>query len=141
MKLVLSRGVDLHIVVIFQIGGGGRTRTYEGVSQRIYRPPPLPLGTLPRNEAAGAPAGGPGRGRYMVGRPRLVNRKWAELPRLGPHDKKPACANASGHQSRVHRAVTGPRPVTHGAISGAIRAVRVGTRQLSSMAGTALRRR
>ena len=30
-------------------GGGGRTRTYEGVSQRIYSPPPLPLGTLPRN--------------------------------------------------------------------------------------------
>src|SRR5262245_5158241 len=29
-------------------GGGGRTRTYEGVSQRIYSPPPLPLGTLPR---------------------------------------------------------------------------------------------
>ena len=28
-------------------GGGGRTRTYEGVSQRIYSPPPLPLGTLP----------------------------------------------------------------------------------------------
>ena len=33
-------------------GGGGRTRTYEGVSQRIYSPPPLPLGTLPRNRAA-----------------------------------------------------------------------------------------
>src|SRR5215468_4184998 len=32
----------------FQSGGGGRTRTYEGVSQRIYSPPPLPLGTLPR---------------------------------------------------------------------------------------------
>ena len=32
-------------------GGGGRTRTYEGVSQRIYSPPPLPLGTLPRNDA------------------------------------------------------------------------------------------
>src|SRR5262249_11974266 len=32
----------------FQAGGGGRTRTYEGVSQRIYSPPPLPLGTLPR---------------------------------------------------------------------------------------------
>ena len=30
------------------VGGGGRTRTYEGVSQRIYSPPPLPLGTLPR---------------------------------------------------------------------------------------------
>jgi hypothetical protein len=27
-------------------GGRGRTRTYEGVSQRIYSPPPLPLGTL-----------------------------------------------------------------------------------------------
>ena len=34
-------------------GGGGRTRTYEGVSQRIYSPPPLPLGTLPRNRGAG----------------------------------------------------------------------------------------
>jgi hypothetical protein len=32
-------------------GGGGRTRTYEGVSQRIYSPPPLPLGTLPRRRA------------------------------------------------------------------------------------------
>jgi hypothetical protein len=31
-------------------GGGGRTRTYEGVSQRIYSPPPLPLGTLPRKQ-------------------------------------------------------------------------------------------
>ena len=30
-------------------GGRGRTRTYEGVSQRIYSPPPLPLGTLPLN--------------------------------------------------------------------------------------------
>src|ERR1700737_1908246 len=29
-------------------GGRGRTRTYEGVSQRIYSPPPLPLGTLSR---------------------------------------------------------------------------------------------
>src|SRR5258707_370701 len=35
------------IVFCFQYGGGGRTRTYEGVSQRIYSPPPLPLGTLP----------------------------------------------------------------------------------------------
>ena len=33
-------------------GGGGRTRTYEGVSQRIYSPPPLPLGTLPRTSGA-----------------------------------------------------------------------------------------
>jgi hypothetical protein len=31
-----------------QDGGRGRTRTYEGVSQRIYSPPPLPLGTLSR---------------------------------------------------------------------------------------------
>jgi hypothetical protein len=37
----------------FWSGGGGRTRTYEGVSQRIYSPPPLPLGTLPRNQGAG----------------------------------------------------------------------------------------
>src|SRR5579871_3373627 len=29
-------------------GGGSRTRTYEGVRQRIYSPPPLPLGTFPR---------------------------------------------------------------------------------------------
>ena len=28
-------------------GGGGRTRTYEGRSQRIYSAPPLPLGTHP----------------------------------------------------------------------------------------------
>jgi hypothetical protein len=27
-------------------GGRGRTRTYEGIRQRIYSPPPLPLGTL-----------------------------------------------------------------------------------------------
>ena len=33
-------------------GGGGRTRTYEGVSQRIYSPPPLPLGTLPRRRTS-----------------------------------------------------------------------------------------
>ena len=32
-----------------KVGGGGRIRTYEGVSQRIYSPPPLPLGTLPQN--------------------------------------------------------------------------------------------
>ena len=29
-------------------GGGSRTRTYEGLRQRIYSPPPLPLGTFPR---------------------------------------------------------------------------------------------
>src|SRR5205814_1288389 len=29
-------------------GGGSRTRTCEGVRQRIYSPPPLPLGTFPR---------------------------------------------------------------------------------------------
>jgi hypothetical protein len=40
-------------------GGGGRTRTYEGVSQRIYSPPPLPLGTLPRTEAGAQHEGGP----------------------------------------------------------------------------------
>ena len=51
-------------------GGGGRTRTYEGVSQRIYSPPPLPLGTLPRTCAAGNNT----RRRYMVGRQGLVNR-------------------------------------------------------------------
>ena len=35
-----------------KVGGRGRTRTYEGVSQRIYSPPPLPLGTLsPRKHA------------------------------------------------------------------------------------------
>ena len=27
-------------------------RTYEGVSQRIYSPPPLPLGTLPRTRGS-----------------------------------------------------------------------------------------
>jgi hypothetical protein len=46
----------------FQNGGGGRTRTYEGVSQRIYSPPPLPLGTLPRKRAYGNDR----RRRYMV---------------------------------------------------------------------------
>src|SRR5207244_10297162 len=35
-----------------EAGGGGRTRTYEGVSQRIYSPPPLPLGTLPRSRTS-----------------------------------------------------------------------------------------
>ena len=49
-------------------GGGGRTRTYEGVSQRIYSPPPLPLGTLPRKRC-----GNDRRRRYMVGLQRLVN--------------------------------------------------------------------
>src|SRR5579864_1334830 len=29
-------------------GGGSRTRTYEGVRQGIYSPPPLPLGTFPQ---------------------------------------------------------------------------------------------
>src|SRR5665213_4113102 len=31
-------------------GGGSRTRTCEGVRQRIYSPPPLPLGTFPQRE-------------------------------------------------------------------------------------------
>jgi hypothetical protein len=43
------RGV---VADILEGGGGGRTRTYEGVSQRIYSPPPLPLGTLPRKKRA-----------------------------------------------------------------------------------------
>ena len=52
-------------------GGGGRTRTYEGVSQRIYSPPPLPLGTLSQTCALASssskdkrdwPAGRPGSG-------------------------------------------------------------------------------
>jgi hypothetical protein len=34
------------------VGGRGRTRTYEGVSQRIYSPPPLPLGTLSQTVAS-----------------------------------------------------------------------------------------
>lgn len=29
-------------------GGGSRTRTYEGLRQGIYSPPPLPLGTFPQ---------------------------------------------------------------------------------------------
>ena len=33
-------------------GGRGRTRTCEGVSQRIYSPPPLPLGTLSQTVAS-----------------------------------------------------------------------------------------
>ena len=33
-------------------GGGSRTRTYEGVRQRIYSPPPLPLGTFPQRPLA-----------------------------------------------------------------------------------------
>ena len=43
------------IISIFQGGGRGRTRTYEGVSQRIYSPPPLPLGTLSRTSRLGLP--------------------------------------------------------------------------------------
>jgi hypothetical protein len=58
----------------FWSGGGGRTRTYEGVSQRIYSPPPLPLGTLPRNSPPQWGCGNNTRRRYMVWRQRLVNR-------------------------------------------------------------------
>src|SRR5438309_1620896 len=56
-------------------GGGGRTRTYEGVSQRIYSPPPLPLGTLPRRTSH--PRGCPLRrdGGFMGSPWRGVNRR------------------------------------------------------------------
>ncbi len=63
-------------------GGGGRTRTYEGVSQRIYSPPPLPLGTLPRTSHP----------RGCVGRAGLWGARWAvstapnpPAPALKPH--------------------------------------------------------
>src|SRR5579862_3595022 len=67
-------------------GGGGRTRTYEGVSQRIYSPPPLPLGTLPQSCARNEVASAIWRRGYMVGRHRLVNRKWPELPTCRAHE-------------------------------------------------------
>jgi hypothetical protein len=54
------------------VGGGGRTRTYEGVSQRIYSPPPLPLGTLPRARTS-HPADARS-GRVMGSARRSVNR-------------------------------------------------------------------
>src|SRR5689334_3150165 len=44
----LARRQKVSFCFDFQDGGGGRTRTYEGVSQRIYSPPHLPLWTLPR---------------------------------------------------------------------------------------------
>jgi hypothetical protein len=56
----------------FFAGGGGRTRTYEGVSQRIYSPPPLPLGTLPRARTS-HPADARS-GRVMGSARRSVNR-------------------------------------------------------------------
>jgi hypothetical protein len=50
---VVDPVVRLEIDLCFsRDGGGGRTRTYEGVSQRIYSPPPLPLGTLPRRRTS-----------------------------------------------------------------------------------------
>src|ERR1700686_134034 len=69
------------------VGGRGRTRTYEGVSQRIYSPPPLPLGTLSRNLVAdaGRTGGRPAARIWLACQPQ-VNRKWAKLPRLGLHD-------------------------------------------------------
>ena len=58
-------------------GGGGRTRTYEGVSQRIYSPPPLPLGTLPRRRTSHP------RGRAFP----LAGRVYGEPPRGVNHGK------------------------------------------------------
>src|SRR5579884_1131310 len=59
-------------------GGRGRTRTYEGVSQRIYSPPPLPLGTLSPDEgrpllARKTTARLSGSAGFMVVPPREVN--------------------------------------------------------------------
>ena len=51
-KMAGFASAKMTFYVLFQDGGGGRTRTYEGVSQRIYSPPPLPLGTLPRKKRA-----------------------------------------------------------------------------------------
>src|SRR5947207_11910894 len=52
MKMAPNGALILPIPLLFPAGGGGRTRTYEGVSQRIYSPPPLPLGTLPRSRTS-----------------------------------------------------------------------------------------
>src|SRR6202161_2196917 len=97
----------LNFLLIIQYGGRGRTRTYEGVSQRIYSPPPLPLGTLSRSRAA-ASSPSASRGRYMVGARRLVNQNGsrkryrlppAELPRPCLRDRNPACENANGRRN------------------------------------------
>src|SRR3954451_21506905 len=52
MKMPDPWGQAEQFLLYYQGGGGGRTRTYEGVSQRIYSPPPLPLGTLPRRRTS-----------------------------------------------------------------------------------------
>jgi hypothetical protein len=56
-------------------GGGGRTRTYEGIRQRIYSPPPLPLGTLPHpvRRSGSIRSQAPDRGRFMATAPGSVN--------------------------------------------------------------------
>src|SRR5437879_2186309 len=39
---------EISLLLAPRRGGGSRTRTYEGVRQGIYSPPPLPLGTFPQ---------------------------------------------------------------------------------------------
>jgi hypothetical protein len=68
-------------------GGRGRTRTYEGVSQRIYSPPPLPLGTLSRTIGGHLMSRRPARARYMLAADFEVNRKRGELPSPGLRDR------------------------------------------------------
>ena len=65
-------------------GGRGRTRTYEGVSQRIYSPPPLPLGTLshkPFHGATNSPDGRASRGAFYGDGPLPCQRRISTRPR------------------------------------------------------------
>src|SRR5262249_30362338 len=78
-----SHRQKLSFLLYFQSGGGGRTRTYEGVSQRIYSPPPLPLGTLPRTSHPGGCEGRAG----LWGARRAVS--------TAPHPPAPAPKNAT----------------------------------------------
>ena len=81
------------------IGGGGRTRTYEGVSQRIYSPPPLPLGTLPRE-----PGRRPKRRRRPAARPRALYgwRFRASQPKMGGFALSPAPSRSLDAACPVH---------------------------------------
>jgi hypothetical protein len=71
------------------LGGGGRTRTYEGVSQRIYSPPPLPLGTLPR-QTGYVNAGNTLGNSFVIGLSFVLNRIPTRIPRDGERPATPA---------------------------------------------------
>src|ERR1043165_193471 len=73
-------------------GGRGRTRTYEVVRQRIYSPPPLPLGTLSQNRrtvliSKDKPESTPGRSNASVYGGRPGRSQWTAAqpdPRMSP---------------------------------------------------------